>query len=133
MNNLYKTIPIKYIQTYHKLLHALADYAKDMIKDCKASCCTKNINITKAKNLFNLAIHLYDSLDSTDSDNLIAVVDEILEDLFKGNTSMIVIYSDSEDMFKFYITINNNTTTIEVKDEDVELYEELYGLQTQND
>ena len=133
MNTLYKVIPIEYITTYHKLVHALVDYGKDMLEDCKADCCNKNVNINKARTIFNLALYLYHSRpnpsSSTEqSDYLISIVDDILEALFKGTPTLVELYSDTDNTVKFYITVGEQSSTIEVLTADYEAYQELYDI-----
>lgn len=128
MSNLYKTIPKEYTPTYFKLIHALADYGIEMIKDCKADCCTKNINVIKAKNIFDIALHLYDSSDTSESDALVDLVDEILEGIYKGVPTTFTMFSDTDNTLKLYLTVGTDDITLEINDADVTVYQELYDI-----
>ena len=52
----YVTIPAEYVCVYHKILVMLADYGEDMLKDCKASCTDRNMDIIECYNMFNAAV-----------------------------------------------------------------------------
>lgn len=53
---IYVTIPADYICVYHDIMQLLADYGIDMLKDCKASCTSRNSNVIECFNLFNAAV-----------------------------------------------------------------------------
>lgn len=53
---IYVTIPADYVCVYHDIMQLLADYGIDMLKDCKASCTSRNSNVIECFNLFNAAV-----------------------------------------------------------------------------
>lgn len=52
----YMTIPAEYVCIYHKILTMLADFGIEMLKDCQASCNSKNKKIIDCFNMFNAAV-----------------------------------------------------------------------------
>ena len=52
----YLKIPTKYIALYHKLMNLMVKLGEDMLKDCKADCASRNVEITKCFNMFNAAL-----------------------------------------------------------------------------
>ena len=55
----YMTIPKDYVCVYHKLIMYIADFGKDIINDCNASCGSKGKSITSCWNLFQSAVACY--------------------------------------------------------------------------
>lgn len=52
----YMTIPAEYVCIYHKILIMLTDFGIDLLKDCNASCNSKNRKVIDCFNMFNAAI-----------------------------------------------------------------------------
>lgn len=52
----YMTIPADYVCIYHKILIMLTDFGVDLLKDCEASCKTKNRKVVDCFNMFNAAV-----------------------------------------------------------------------------
>lgn len=52
----YLKIPTKYIAIYHQICELMVDFGEDMLKDCKADCANKNVEIQKCFNMFNAAL-----------------------------------------------------------------------------
>lgn len=52
----YMTIPAEYVCIYHKILIMLTDFGIDLLKDCSASCNSKNRKVIDCFNMFNAAI-----------------------------------------------------------------------------
>ena len=52
----YLKIPTKYIAIYHQICELMVDFGEDILKDCKANCNDKNIEIQKCFNIFNAAL-----------------------------------------------------------------------------
>ena len=53
---IYLKIPTKYICIYHQLCELMVDFGEDMLKDCKADCTSRNIEVQKCFNMFNAAL-----------------------------------------------------------------------------
>lgn len=53
---IYLKIPTKYICIYHQLCELMVDFGEDMLKDCKADCTSKNVEVQKCFNMFNAAL-----------------------------------------------------------------------------
>lgn len=57
MNIVYKVeIPIEWQNLYDKILFAFAQYGNEALKDCKATCESKNTHIVDCYNIFNSAL-----------------------------------------------------------------------------
>ena len=53
---IYLKIPTKYICIYHQLCELMVDFGEDMLKDCKADCASRNVEVQKCFNMFNAAL-----------------------------------------------------------------------------
>ena len=53
---LYLVIPTEFECTYKRLCVLMADYGEEMLKDCKANCTEKNVQVIECFNMFNSAI-----------------------------------------------------------------------------
>lgn len=52
----YMTIPAEYVCIYHKILIMFADFGIDLLKDCQASCNSRNKKVIDCFNMFNAAV-----------------------------------------------------------------------------
>lgn len=52
----YVTIPAEYVCIYHKILVMFVDFGIDLLKDCSASCNSRNKKLIDCFNMFNSAI-----------------------------------------------------------------------------
>lgn len=52
----YLKIPTKYILIYHQLCELMVDFGEDMLKDCKANCAARNVEVQKCFNMFQAAL-----------------------------------------------------------------------------
>jgi len=139
MSSIYTTIPSYYVIVYHKLLHALSEYGVELLKDCNAACCKKNINITKAKTLFDIAVRNFDLTDQDKLDysySLIEEVIKILNELYPNWTSHMTFYVDTDNTIKGYFTDDdlvgkptaNNGAIFELSEEDYQKWVDLQNI-----
>jgi len=50
--NLFLIVPEDYKPLYQRILHLLVEYGEEMLKDCKATCKDRNVNIIDCYNTF---------------------------------------------------------------------------------
>ena len=97
----YLEIPEDWLCIYHKLLHYLADFGEDALKNCDTSCTGKNKNILKCWGMFQSALAAKSIGDDKLANTLIKYVDAQLD----------LIYNNSnEEIFKsaFILPIDEN-------------------------
>lgn len=83
---LYLTIPSKYICTYHKLIMYLADFGKDILDDCKATCGSKGKTVVSCWNLFQSAIANFNIGKYKEADFFIDYIEKQLKLVYNNNT-----------------------------------------------
>lgn len=81
----YLTIPEDWLCLYHKLLHYLADFGEDALKDCETSCNGRNKNILKCWGMFQSAVAAESLGNHKLANTLIKYVDAQLELIYKGS------------------------------------------------
>lgn len=85
----YLTIPTEYICTYHKLLVYLADFGKDLLSDCSASCKGDNKTVVDCWNLFQSALACR-TLGRTEEANLfIDYINKQLTNIYKNSNNKV--------------------------------------------
>lgn len=52
----YMTIPAEYVCIYHRILMMLSDFGVKLLRDCQASCTSKNRKVVDCFNMFNAAV-----------------------------------------------------------------------------
>lgn len=80
----YLTIPAKYICIYHKLLMYMADFGKDIIDDCTASCKGDGKNIANCWNIFQSACAAYSLEEYKKADFYIDYIEKELNNIYKN-------------------------------------------------
>lgn len=80
----YLTIPARYICTYHKLIMYMADFGKDIINDCTASCKGDGKNLSNCWNLFQSAVAAYNTEQFKEADFYINYIEEQLNLIYKN-------------------------------------------------
>ena len=86
---LYLTIPADYVCTYHKLLVYLADFGKELLNDCSASCKGNNRTIIDCWNLFQSALACRALGQDKQAGLFINYIDKQLEQVYKGTDNKV--------------------------------------------
>ena len=86
---IYLEIPEAWLCTYHKLLHYLADFGEDALKNCETSCSGKNKNILKCWGMFQSAIAAKSIGDDKLANVLIKYIDNQLELLYTNTNEEV--------------------------------------------
>lgn len=97
----YLAIPEEWLCLYHKLLHYLADFGENALRDCETSCSGRNKNILKCWGMFQSAIAAKSLGKDKLANTLIKYVDAQFELIYKGS---------DKDMFNggFILPIDEN-------------------------
>lgn len=85
----YLAIPEEWLCLYHKLLHYLADFGENALRDCETSCSGRNKNILKCWGMFQSAIAAKSLGKDKLANTLIKYVDAQLELIYKGEDKNI--------------------------------------------
>jgi len=86
---LYLTIPVDYVCTYHKLLVYLADFGKNLLDDCSASCKGNNKTVIDCWNLFQSALACKTIGQDKEADLFIDYINKQLEIIYRGTDETI--------------------------------------------
>ena len=125
---IYVTVPAEYICVYHRILAMMADYGEEMLKDCKASCTNKNLDIIECFNMFNSAVAARklkkDKLAETIIKYIKAKINQIYRDI--DNSTSFVFPVDENGQLKAFISCNERPMFY-INPEDGELYEHKFG------
>lgn len=113
----YMTIPSDYVCVYHKLLVYIADFGKDIINDCSASCKGNGKNIINCWSLFQSAIACYNIGKVEESEFFIDYIEKQLENIYKGSDNKV--YQSSTPIS---ITPDGKLKTIVSCDKGVKFY-----------
>ena len=81
----YMEIPEEWLCLYHKLLHYLADFGENALKDCETSCSGRNKNILKCWGMFQSALAAKSLGKDKLANTLIKYVDAQLELIYKNS------------------------------------------------
>ena len=82
---IYMEIPEEWLCLYHKLLHYLADFGENALKDCETSCSGRNKNIIKCWGMFQSALAAKSLGKDKLANTLIKYVEAQLEIIYKGS------------------------------------------------
>lgn len=125
---IYVTVPAEYICVYHRILAMMADYGEEMLKDCKASCTNKNLDIIECFNMFNSAVAARklkkDKLAETIIKYIKAKINQIYRDI--DNSTSFVFPVDENGQLKAFISCNERPMFY-INPEDGELYEHKFS------
>lgn len=116
----YLEIPAKYFTTYKKLLHALADFGKDIIKDCDKNCNSLQSNVISCWNLFQCALACYELNRIKEADLYISYIENQLNIVYKN--SNIFIVGDDEKEYPIFAGFNAS----EIPDFELTLENKMY-------
>lgn len=124
----YVTIPAEYICVYHRILAMLADYGEDMLKDCKASCTDRNIDIIECFNMFNSAVAARKLGKNSLAATLIKYIKSKINNLYKGkdNSTSFVFPIDENGQIKAFVSCGERPK-FEISPDDMSLYEHKFG------
>lgn len=81
----YLTIPSCYVCVYHKILAYMADFGRNIVEDCTASCKGTGKNIMSCWNLFQCAVACYELNRKKEADFFIDYIKKQLTQLYKGS------------------------------------------------
>lgn len=123
----YLTIPSRYLDVYYKLLVLVADLGKDILDDCNSICKSNNKQIITCWNLFQSALAAHALNDIQKSDLFISYIRIQLNNIYKGTTKIPYINSApvpvlEDGSLKGVINFNNQFK-IYIIDECIELPE----------
>lgn len=125
---IYMTIPTDYVCIYHKLVMLIADFGKDIIDDCTASCGNPGKHIISCWSLFQSAVANYNLGKKKEAEFFINYIEKQLELVYKGNggqtipTSIPVRITD-DGRLKAVLSCNNGVHFV-VDVETGKLYQE---------
>lgn len=130
----YMTIPVDYICTYHKIIMYIADFGKDIINDCKATCNTKGRTINSCWNLFQSAVANYNIGNKKEAQFFIDYIEKQLDLMYQGVSNRsypksMPIKITPDGHLQAILTCNNGTHFV-VDSETGRLYQEY--LETNN-
>lgn len=109
---IYVTIPAEYICVYHRILAMMADYGEEMLKDCKATCTTRNSNIIECFNMFNSAV----AAKKLGKDSLAALIIKYIKakinQIYKGfdNSTSFIFPIDEHGELKAFVSCGERPT-----------------------
>lgn len=86
---LYLTIPADYVCTYHRLLVYLADFGKNLLDDCSASCKGNNKTVIDCWNLFQSALACKTLGQDKEAGLFIDYINKQLEIIYRGTDEII--------------------------------------------
>ena len=123
----YITIPAEYVCVYHKLLAMLSDYGEEMLKDCKASCTSRNSGIIECYNMFNAAVAARTLGETKKAETIIKYVKAKINQIYKGNNNDTgyVFPVDENGKLKAFVSCNDRPRFFV---DDDELYKQDQGL-----
>lgn len=110
----YLTIPAKYVCVYHKLLCYLADFGKEQIDDCTASCKGNGKTIINCWNLFQSAIACHTLGKDKEAEFIIDYIKTQISHIYKLEnsnefTSSMPIEITPDGKLKAYVSCNSET------------------------
>lgn len=85
------TIPSRYLDVYYKLLMLVADMGKDIVDDCNSICKNNNKTIISCWNLFQSALALNTLNDIKQSEFFIHYIRTQLDEIYKGTDKTVYI------------------------------------------
>lgn len=108
----YITIPAEYVCIYNRLLILLSDYGLEMLKECKAACSERNIQVIECFNMFNAAIAAHKLNLNKEAETIIKYVEAKLNMLYKkeDNSPHIIYPIDDKGYIKALVTCGDNPT-----------------------
>jgi len=108
----YIFIPKEYVCVYHRILAMLADYGVDMLKDCKASCSSRNSNIIECFNMFNAAVAAYKLNKTSLANTLINYVKAKITQMYSGrdNSTTFMFPVDRRGEIKAFVSCEDDVT-----------------------
>lgn len=81
---IYTTIPAEWVCIHRKILMMMADYGEAMLKDCKASCTDRNLNIIECFNMFNAAVAAKNIGQDKKANLIINYIKAKINQIYKG-------------------------------------------------
>ncbi|MBO7693017.1 MAG: hypothetical protein J6Y28_09690 [Acholeplasmatales bacterium] len=125
---IYVTIPAEYICVYHRILAMLADYGEDMLKDCKASCKDRNVNVIECFNMFNAAVAARKLSKDKLAETLIKYIKAKINQIYKGhdNSTSFVFPIDENGQIKAFVSCGERPR-FEINPDDGALYEHKFN------
>lgn len=124
----YMTIPAEYVCVYHRILAMLADYGKDMLEDCKASCKDRNSGVIECFNMFNSAVAARKLGDQSLANAIITYIKAKINQIYrdKDNSTSVIFPVDENGEIKAFVSCGENPK-FEINTEDGELYTHKFG------
>lgn len=125
---LYLTIPADYLCIYHKLLVYLADFGKEMLDDCKASCRDNNKTVLDCWNLFQSAIACRSLGKDREAKLFIDYIEKQLDNVYRGTDAKVYngtnYYAITKDgILKALCSCDNSNPKFFVDTETGEMYQ----------
>ena len=120
---IYNKIPGKYVFTYQTILGLLAEYAEDMLKDCKASCKDRNNNIIDCFNLFNGALAAYNLNNEKLADTVIKYIDAKLNQINAHVPDSGLVIDIDNGHIKILANKSSQNVEFYIDENDLHLYE----------
>lgn len=123
----YITIPAEYICVYHRILLMLADFGEEMLKDCKASCTSKNSDVIDCFNMFNAAIAARKLGKDKLAETLIKYIKAKINQIYKGkdNSESFVFPIDENGQLMAFVSCGERPL-FEINSDDMGLYEHKF-------
>lgn len=109
----YLKIPTKYIVIYHQLCELMVDFGEDMLKDCKADCAAKNVEIQKCFNMFQAALMARELGKTKHEETLIKYIKAKLK-TYDKTTHKEEFTIKIEDGLTGYVKIENGEPVIRI-------------------
>lgn len=120
----YITIPAEYVCVYHRILTMMADYGEEMLKDCKATCTTRNSNIIECFNMFNSAIAARKLGKDKLAETIIKYIKAKINQIYKGidNAKSFIFPVDENGEIKAFVSCGERPK-FAINPKDMNLYE----------
>ena len=115
----YITVPREYICVYHKILLMLKDYGVELLKDCKAKCSKRNIEIIECFNMFNSAVAARKLGDTKLAELLINYIKAKMNQIFCGanDNTKFIFPIDADGNIKAFVSCGEpNKMEVDTKD-----------------
>ena len=125
---IYVTIPAEYICVYHRILAMMADYGEEMLKDCKASCTDKNLDVIECFNMFNSAVAARKLKKDKLAETIIKYVKAKINQIYKGidNSTSFVFPVDENGQIEAFVSCGE-LPKFEINPDNGELYKHKFG------
>lgn len=120
----YITIPAEYVCVYHRILAMMADYGEELLKDCKATCTSRNSNIIECFNMFNSAVAARKLGKAKLAETLIKYIKAKINQIYKGkdNSTSFVFPVDENGDIKAFVSCGERPS-FWIDERDMNLYE----------